>query len=315
MQWNIQGFRSKYQELRTIIEEKNILIACLQETLLGDSNWQPSKQFSLEKSPHIAGDTNRGTAMLLHKSLQYSRVPLRTTIEAIAVTIYSERKITVCSIYISPNVIARKEELSRLIGQLPRPFLLLGDLNAKHPLWDFTHPADQRGKEVEKLIIEESMALLNSGKPTHYHVQNNTYSTIDLSLCSVDALGYFHHETDTDLHGSDHFPLYLSAMEYLPQSSTPRWITGKANWNQFSEMAGSIEDIPESDPLSFYNRVVEEIAKAASASIPRSDGFYKQCPVPWWNKKCDASKKNRNRAQKQLCKHPSITNKMNYKRM
>ena len=55
MHWNIQGFRSKYQELKTILQEKNILIACLQETLLGDSNWQPSKQFSLEKGGHKQG--------------------------------------------------------------------------------------------------------------------------------------------------------------------------------------------------------------------------------------------------------------------
>ena len=222
MQWNIQGLRSKQEELRKILQDKDILVACLQETLLGDTHWQPIKLYNIEKGLHLAGDNYRGTALLLHKSLQYSRVPLRTTLEATAVTIYSGSKITVCSIYLSPNSPVRKEDFSRLINQLPRPFLLLGDLNGKHPLWDSNHLADQRGKMIEKTLMEESIAILNNAEPTHYHIQNNTFSTIDLSLCSVDALGLFTQERDGDLHGSDHFPLFLRAKAYLPQTSTPQ---------------------------------------------------------------------------------------------
>ena len=206
VQWNIKGLRARSQELRAIIKEENISVACLQETLLGDASWKPNKHFKLEKSPHLGGD-NRGVALLLHSSLQYTRTRLLTTLEAVAVTIHSGRKITIASLYLSPNNYISKDEIKSVIRQLPRPFLLLGDFNAKHPLWDHSNPADQRGRLVEALIMEESLGIFNEGLNTHYHIQTNSFSAIDLSLCSVDATGLFTHKTSSDLRGSNHFPL------------------------------------------------------------------------------------------------------------
>ena len=104
IQWNIQGLRARYQELRSILYNNKILVACLQETLLGDSQWQPSKQFKIEKSPHLGGGSNRGVALLLHSSLQYTRIRLFTTIEAVAATVHTGKELTICSIYLSPNL-------------------------------------------------------------------------------------------------------------------------------------------------------------------------------------------------------------------
>ena len=311
-QWNIQGLRPKYEELRSIFHDKNLLVACLQETLLGDSTWQPPKTFKLEKNPNIDG--SRGVAVVLHSSLQYTRLPLRTTLEAVAVSINSGRKITVCSIYLSPNANITREELVGIIQQLPRPFLLLGDFNAKHPLWGHRSPANQRGKLLEKIIMEESMAILNDDSPTHYHVQTQTFSTIDLSLCSTDALGLFDLQTDSNLHGSDHFPIYLKTTEYLPQHGHPRWKVAKADWENFLNMTEDIKNINATDPLQRYNLITEKIIDAAMASIPRTDGYYHQCPVPWWNDKCNISKRERNKAQKILFKNPTTANKIRYKR-
>ena len=74
LQWNIHGLRAKALELSSILSEK--------KTLLGDSNWCPTKKYKLEKSPHIGGEQNRGVAILIHATLQYNRVPLHTTLEA-----------------------------------------------------------------------------------------------------------------------------------------------------------------------------------------------------------------------------------------
>ena len=165
-----------------------------------------------------------------------------------------------------------------------------------------------------KTFSWKSLALLNDGCPTHLHVQTNSYSTTDLSLCSIDALGHFTTKTDTGLHGSDHFPLYLSAVEYLPQHSYPRWIIKRANWEEFSEQTKKIREVPETEPLEYYNRVTEIIQEAAAATIPKSDGYFKQRPVPWWNDKCETSKRERNRAQRQLFKYPTTANWIQYKK-
>ena len=94
---------------------------------------------------------------------------------------------------------------------------------------------------IESIIVEESLEIMNEGAATHYHVQTNKLSSIDLSLCSVDAIGQFGLETDSDLHGSDHFPLYLKATNFLPQRGPPRWLTKKADWASYSTLTAEIE--------------------------------------------------------------------------
>ena len=85
LQWNTQGIRAKYQELCSVLRNK-VSVGCLQETLLGDANWQPTHTYKIERSPHIGGDQNRGVAILVHATLQYTRVRLFTTLEAVAAT-------------------------------------------------------------------------------------------------------------------------------------------------------------------------------------------------------------------------------------
>ena len=59
LQWNVQGLRAKALELSSILSEK-ISVACLQETLLGDSNWCPTKKYKLEKAPTLVGNRIEG---------------------------------------------------------------------------------------------------------------------------------------------------------------------------------------------------------------------------------------------------------------
>ena len=307
--------RAKYQELSSILSDKQVSVVCLQETLLGDTDWQPSHKFKMEKSPHIGGEQNRGVAILLHASLQYSRFRLNTTLEAVAVTVYSDRQYTICSLYLSPNANINKEEIRDLIRQLPRPFLLMGDFNAKYPLWDLTNPADARGRMIQALMVEESLGLLNQGSPTHYHVQTNSLSAIDLCFSSVGILSDFQLEMDEDLHGSDHFPMYLTRTQYSPQHQVPRWQINKANWELYSELTQCITEIPDSPPLEYYDLITEKIVWGAKESIPKTDGYFKLGPVPWWNANCANLKRERKRAQKKMMRHPTVTNKTNYKRL
>ena len=230
------------------------------------------KKYKLEKSPHIGGKQNRGVAILIHATLQYNRVPLHTTLEAAAITINSTKRYTICSLYLSPNANIDMEELKSLIRQLPRPFLLLGDFNAKHSAWDFENSADPRGRAVQSVLVEESVGMFNQGRPTHYHIQTNTLSAIDLCLCSVGELRDFQLEVDEDLHGSDHFPIYLTGAEYIPQHQVPRWIMDKANWDQFTEITEQIAGIPDSEPLEFYGQSIGKITEGTTKSTPKFDG-------------------------------------------
>ena len=74
-------------------------------------------------------------------------------------------------------------------------------------------------------------------------------------------------------------------------------------------------EIPYCSPLDYFNQVTEKIIEGAEKSIPKSDGFFKVAPVPWWNSTCENLKKERLRAQRKMMRHPTVTNRSNYKRL
>ena len=65
----------------------------------------------------------------------------------------------------------------------------------------------------------------------------------------------------------------------------------KANWDHFTEITEQIAGIPDSEPLEFYGQIKGKITEGATKSIPKSDGYYKVAPVPWWNANCANLKK------------------------
>ena len=65
-----------------------ITIACLSETLLGNIQWQPGKQFKVDKCSYVSGENNIGIALLIHNALQYTQVRPYTTLEVVAIIIH-----------------------------------------------------------------------------------------------------------------------------------------------------------------------------------------------------------------------------------
>ena len=76
--------------------------------------------FPLVVSSPSTAEQNEGVEIML----QYSRVRLNTTLEAMAVKILSNEQYTICSLYLSSNAIINKEEVRDLIHQLPRSFFV-----------------------------------------------------------------------------------------------------------------------------------------------------------------------------------------------
>ena len=69
-------------------------------------------------------------AVLVDGSTSYLWVPL-TPLQAQACKIGLRKSLTICNIYISPNEKISYHDMTGLIMQLPPPFILMGDINAK----------------------------------------------------------------------------------------------------------------------------------------------------------------------------------------
>lgn len=99
-----------------------------------------------------------GVALIVLEGLEVRHIRLHTTIEAIALEISLPFRTTVCSLYLPPNTEVDKAELEALLHQLPRPAIVLGDVNAKNGLWS-GQSEDSRGRMVSSVLEDQNFVV------------------------------------------------------------------------------------------------------------------------------------------------------------
>lgn len=310
VQWNMQSYRTKFNELKLLLNKIHPACVALQETLIGDRTPHPPAQYRILTSEVTRDDGHeRGTALLIHRSINHSRINLNTNLQAVAAKMHLQKTITVCSVYL-PHIRTQYQDLDNLITQLHPPYLILGDFNARSPSWG-AQTTDGRGRIIEQLITNHNISILNNNQPTHYHKQNGTYSIIDLSICSSDLINNFTFKAHESRHNSDHYPLILEPTQPLnPQARPVRFSTRRANWTEFEERTA----VPDGDVLvagdinAHCSNVTGVLYDAATASIPRTSGAPCRPPVPWWDRECARLHRERVRAERAKRRNDSLHN-------
>ena len=192
--------------------------------MVGPVSYPPPRGYqAYYSSPDPAGGHRGGCAILVSSTsnIPSTRFPLHSQLEAVAVQLHLQRLYTVCCLYLPPGRAVSREEVLALIDELPPPFLLLGDFNARNHLWGDSI-TDPRGAIMESIISERDLSILNTGEPTHNHVQTDSYSVLDLSICTSNVSIDFMWEVLNDLHGSDHYPVVLHTPDTLGPPRLPR---------------------------------------------------------------------------------------------
>ena len=158
LQWNCKGLQARTEELKVLAHDFNPGIICLQGTMLGDSIFSPGLNYNVFNSPPPTGEcAHGGASIIIHNSLQHSPIPLDTPLQAVALSVLLNRKISVCSLYLPPSLDFGLHDLQSLVDQLPVPFLLLGDFNAHNPLWG-SENLDNKGIVIEDLLDRNDIA-------------------------------------------------------------------------------------------------------------------------------------------------------------
>ena len=287
IQWNCQGLRAKWEELKMLIFEISPVCLALQETMLGNFSCPSPREYTVHHTPYNANiGSHGGAALYVRADTPHNYLSLQSTLQAVAVQVHLEKKYTICSLYLPPNEAFPSDEIKSLIQQLPRPFLILGDMNSRNPLWGDVI-ANRRGNCLSSIIGSESVSVLNTGESTHFHVQTGTLSAIDLSISSDDCTIDFNWHVMNDRFTSDHFPIVVTTSSSPPSSRLPKWNLRRADWVTFREES-SISDTADNfpsvnDALDF---LITILFAAGLQSIPRSSGIFKRRPVPWWSDKC-----------------------------
>ena len=290
IQWNCEGILPKKGDLEAMVAERKPLCVCAQETKLpytSNCKLPGYKQYLQNLRVGDGENAHGGVAIFIRKEVSAFKINLNTTLQAVAVSMKLNKRITVCSIYLPPGENIQRQELEQLINQLPRPFLLLGDFNARSRLW-YDSEYSSRGKMVEKLIEEGDYFFLDKNENTHFSRRHKTFSHVDLSLCSIDLIDSFKWEVDEDFHNSDHAPIYLTSNCPRPSGRGQRWIPNKANWEKYQELTDVDMDIIQNTPDidTMANMFETMITDAADQTVPKSKGTGNRQSPPWWNNAC-----------------------------
>jgi len=313
-QWNCRGYHGNYHELRSLLSATSAVVASLQETKCGGRDLNAPRGYAIYNKPG-PDRLHGGSALIIHNSRPHAHYGLQTELQAVAVQIQLRRKVTICSLYLPPNENISFETLSGLIEQLPTPFLLLGDFNARHQLWGDV-VVNQRGRIVERLILTENLTILNDGNPTHHHIQTNSMSCIDLSICSSCLTNDFEWTICDDLYGSDHFPIKLKLRNHKLTTRIPRFNFRRADWSLFrAELVYPTECIDQPNIDETIETFNSSIINAAEKSIPKTGSTFRSRPVPWWNDQCKQAIAAQKRAFRRYRRSSSLTDKVEYNRL
>lgn len=325
IQWNINGFDYHFEFLKKLIHDQNPMVICVQETNFKDhdcTNLKNYKTFHKNRTSYLSA--SGGAAIYVRDHLECTEFQLNTNLEAVAVvcTIASKR-ICICSIYIPDSYGINKNEIESIIELLPKPFIMLGDLNCRSTIWG-CKKTDNRGKIMEKVLAEQDVVLLNTDEPTYFSSRNGSLSSLDLSICSAQIADVLEWKVLDDTYDSDHFPTAVTienCSTLLGPIYLPRWIMKKANWHEYQQYIenkiGELRDPLICKSVSDINSIVNDfeniILDAANNFIPKTSGAPVKRNLPWWNEDCAQAVKEAKKARNKYKKRNTFTNKVLFK--
>lgn len=316
IQWNCQGISRKKDELLQIISDEQPLILALQETMLTSNTFFRVPNYNIF---HKAGTYNRrqhgGAALLVHESVPMREItPLQTDLQAVAVQVFLNKQITVCSLYNSRSHRISEHLLTELLRQLPPPVILMGDFNAYDPLWGSTS-SDSRGRHVANFVLNNNLNVLNDGSPTRKTLFSET--CIDLTFVTPILQPDLQWAVDSSTLDSDHNPIVISFLDDSVQPPpTTSYNINRANWDTFkTSLVWSDLPVPDTDvdPLALVEDLYQRFQQACEEAIPRTVAcrFF---PKPWWSPAIIASRNRREALYKNFCNTKSPENMKMWKK-
>jgi len=301
IQWNCNGFYNHFEELKVLIVNENPIVLCLQETHFKALDSPTLRDFSIY---HVS-DLNRaihGVAICVKNEISSEEIILNTNLKAVAVRIQTPKEMTICSIYISPRETPSEKDYKHLIDQLPTPFLLAGDFNARSPIWSEENSCT-KGKVIEKVLTELDLAVMNTGENTHFSTAYGSYSAIDLSIITPTLFNNLKWHVLADLCSSDHYPIVITFLtNQFTKKKMRRWKIKQADWTNFQD---DIDDsILQKNPSSIQE-MTKIIVRAATKFIPKTGDKLKRPQVPWWSPEIKDWIRKRRKAERKYKKTKS----------
>lgn len=181
MSWNANSVRNKQAELHDVLSKYDIDVALLQETFLKSSHRYSIPGYVVYRNDRTPG-SGGGTAVLVRKNITHNVLPSSrlNNIEHTSIQIEtSSDPIKVTSLYRKCSTHQPDEFLSLVADN--SPYIIGGDFNAHHPLWEHSNITPP-GRHIVELAGLLGFGLALPDYPTFYPNNNRTEGILDFFI-------------------------------------------------------------------------------------------------------------------------------------
>ena len=256
---------------------------CLvQETKLRPTHRTPTMQGYGTVRSDRKGSIGGGLIIYIKNTLVFEKVQEsnKEGTESITIRVKSARRkwINITNVYIPPANTTSSVAMRTANIPATENSLILGDLNGHSLLWDFIQPSDKRGEEIEKWVIDESLAVLNDGTPTRVNRITGGESAPDVSLVGKKWYNKCSWSTCEGIGNSDHLPILVTINASIQHQSifgkAARWRKNGVDWNAFRQEAEATCDTFTSEQnatvrvLRFNTALIEAAQKHVGKTKP-----------------------------------------------
>ena len=156
-----------------------------------------------------------------------------TELQAIALKATVHKPINICNINIPPHDPISDTKINKLIEQMPKTHLLLGDLNSHSTVWGSENQEKSRG--LKKVVNTNNLCILNKSN-TYLNPFTGSYSAIFLSVCAPIIYRDYGWKVHNDLCSCNYFPIIPESLQPLHEDRLPHRKINKENWQVFEIM-------------------------------------------------------------------------------
>ena len=298
--WNAEGLRPKTSELQSWLPTANPDILAFQECQFGRTpirlaGYQPPVVTRRARGRTAASTKGGDVALYVRAGLHFTCItgspvaPTDDTTEVCGVRLLGLKEdLTIINIYRPPIRTGEADERQDRFDPNCLPAdnstVILGDVNAHHPLWDHgCEAADAVGDRLAEWFDRVGWTTLNSGAATHASYRSGAQTTPDIAACSSTLAPRVAWTLGPDL-GSDHLPMLLEVRGAGNSDTTrrkTRWAFRRADWPAFQRACeaafeeADLEHLSVEEQANLFTRTVQETSKVF---IPRGA---RPGPKPW----------------------------------
>ena len=284
IQWNVDGVSTSLVDLLGLVErEPDIDVLLVQEAKLHPT--APSPRIpgyavirrDRPTPPQGGGSRGGGLLTFVKEDIPYRLVnaysgPEERGTECLAVEIQLSqgRRLTLVNVYRAP---VRDQGQGRPgfdhIRVPVTPFVMAGDFNAHSPMWDDSQPSDRWGEALEEWVLDNPLAVLNTGTCTRVNRATGGESAPDVSLVHTSLVAGANWQV-LPLLGSDHCPIKIQ-LEISPvvidkPESKLRWDWRNADWEGYGSAVDQAVRNAQSEVVQPLKVRVETLREAMEAA-------------------------------------------------